>query len=50
MNDNDTVMINFRVTRKFRDLLKVTAAKRKKPLKTVFIELAGAWLKMKEEK
>lgn len=49
MNDNDTVMINFRVTRKFRDLLKETSARRRKPLKTVFIELASAWLKIKEK-
>ena len=36
-NDTDIVMLNFRVTRKFRDLLKEAAIRRREPLKEVFI-------------
>ena len=46
-SDNDVVMINFRVTRKMRDLLRAEAIRRRQPLKTVFINLASAWLRMK---
>lgn len=50
MKDNDIVMISFRVTRGFRNMLKAEAARRDKPMKDVFIISANAWLKMKGAK